>query len=89
VAEGDCAAEGVEPLGVYAPFLAAGDHLGREGLVELEHVDVAMVIPACSSTALTTGMGPSPMISGRIAATEEAMIRALGVSPFSRAFTRT
>ena len=38
----------------------------------------SIVMPACSSTALTAGIGPRPMISGRIAATEEAMMRARG-----------
>ena len=45
----------------------------------------AIVMPACSSTFSTAGIGPRPMISGRMAATEEAMIRARGVSPSSLA----
>ena len=44
-------------------------------------------MPACSSTALIAGIGPRPMISGRIAATEDAMIRARGFRPSSRALS--
>ena len=43
----------------------------------------SIVMPACSSTFSTAGIGPRPMISGRIAATEEAMMRARGFSPSS------
>ena len=41
----------------------------------------SIVIPAWVSTFLTAGIGPRPMISGRIAATEEATIRAFGSTP--------
>ena len=47
----------------------------------------AIVMPACSSTPWTAGIGPRPMISGRIAATDEATIRARGLSPSARAFS--
>jgi hypothetical protein len=40
-----------------------------------------IVIPVALSRAWIAGIGPRPMISGRIAATVEAMIRALGVKP--------
>ena len=43
----------------------------------------SIVMPACSSTFSTAGIGPRPMISGRIAATEEATMRARGFSPSS------
>ncbi len=44
-----------------------------------------IVMPACSRTAATAGIGPRPMISGRMAATEEATIRARGFRPRSAA----
>ena len=44
-------------------------------------------MPACSSTALIAGIGPRPMISGRTAATEEAMIRARGSRPSASALS--
>jgi hypothetical protein len=40
----------------------------------------SIVIAACSSTPFTAGIGPRPMISGRIAATEGATIRARGLT---------
>ena len=46
-----------------------------------------IVIPARSSTAFTAGIGPRPMISGRIAATEEATMRARGFRPRFAAFS--
>ena len=46
-----------------------------------------MVIPARSSTAFTAGIGPRPMISGRMAATEEATMRARGFRPRFAAFS--
>jgi hypothetical protein len=45
----------------------------------------SIVIPACSSTPFTAGIGPRPMISGRIAATKEATMRARGSRPSSLA----
>jgi hypothetical protein len=45
----------------------------------------SMVIPACASTFRTASIGPTPMISGSIPETDEAMIRARGLKPSSRA----
>ena len=45
----------------------------------------SIVIPACSSSAWMAGIGPRPMISGRMAATVEATIRARGLRPSSSA----
>jgi hypothetical protein len=80
VAERDRAAERVELPGVDAELVAAGHYLRGERLVELDDVDASIVIAACSSTPFTAGIGPRPMISGRIAATEEATIRARGLT---------
>ena len=69
-------------------LLLARDDLRREGLVDLDDVDVVdRSCPVCSSSALIAGIGPRPMISGRIAATVEAMIRARGLRPSFSAFS--
>ena len=47
----------------------------------------ASVIPACASTFSTAGIGPRPMISGRIAAADEATIRARAFRPSAAAFS--
>ena len=41
----------------------------------------SIVIPVCLSSAWIAGIGPRPMSSGRIAATVEAMIRAMRLQP--------
>ena len=66
VAEGDRPAVGVQLLDRDVALVHDRDHLGGEGLVELDGVDVAIVIPARSSTFLIAPIGATPMYSGSL-----------------------
>ena len=86
VADGDGAAVDVQAVHVDAEVAVRGDHLGGEGLVDLDQVDVADGHSgAASAPAGWPRPGPRPMISGDRPLTPVATMRASGVRPSSRA----
>ena len=85
VAERDRAAVHVQPLVVDPELADAGEHLGREGLVQLDEVDVVDVeAGALERLAAWPGPGPMPMYAGSTPAAPLDTMRASGSRPSSR-----
>ena len=63
-------------------FAQHRQRLGGEGLVQLDHVDVAeLEAEALPAAFCVAGAGPMPMMRGATPAVAAATIRALGVRP--------
>ena len=64
VAEGDRAAVGVDLVLIEPEVVDHGECLGREGLVELDDLDLLELAPRAFRTRRTAGTGPMPMSLG-------------------------
>ena len=64
LAQCDGTALGVETVTVEPERALAGQHLGREGLVDLDDVDSSRQTPLRSSIFPMAGTGPSPERAG-------------------------
>ena len=81
VAEGDGAAVDVGPFEADLQLAVAGEDLGGERLVDLDHVDLGRPSRACPAASGRPGPPPSPMKPGSTPALAQPAILASGRMP--------